>query len=124
TKSGTNDLHGSAFEYARNAIFDARTYFLPVDSPKPSFSQNEFGGVVGGPVWLPKLYNGKNKTFFYFAYQGFRYTQDSTNHLLVPTAAELNGDLSSFPTQIYNPFTTRPDPNKPGQYIRDPFPGN
>ena len=124
TKSGTNDLHGSVFEYARNAIFDARTYFLPVGKPKPSFSQNEFGGVVGGPVWLPKLYNGRNKTFFFGAYQGFRYSQTAANAIKVPTAAQLAGDESAWPTQIYNPFSTRPDPANPGQYIRDPFPGN
>jgi hypothetical protein len=124
TKSGTNNLHGSAFEYARNAIFDARTYFLPVGTPKPSFSQNEFGGVVGGPVWLPKLYNGKNKTFFFGAYQGFRYSKISDTAIKVPTAAQLAGDESAWPTQIYNPFSTRPDPAHPGQFLRDPFPGN
>jgi hypothetical protein len=120
TKSGTNDLHGSAFEYARNAIFDAKTDFKPTTS----FSQNEFGGAVGGPVWLPKLYNGKNKTFFFGAYQGFRYSQVANRFIKVPTAAQLAGDESSWPTKIYNPFSTRPDPANPGQYIRDPFPGN
>jgi hypothetical protein len=53
TKSGTNNLHGSVFEYTRNAIFDAKSYFLPVGTPKTDFHQNEFGGVVGGPVWIP-----------------------------------------------------------------------
>ena len=129
TKSGTNDYHGTAWEYVRNNAFDSRPAFLSPTQPAPAFRQNQFGASVGGPVWIPKLYKGKNKTFFYFAYQGFRYTQASTNHLLVPTAAELSGDLSNpinFPTQIYNPFTTRPDPNpkNAGQYIRDPFPGN
>src|SRR5580704_16423282 len=57
TKSGTNSLHGSAFEYVRNDIFDAQAYFLPPGTPRTPFNQNEFGGVVGGPVWLPKLYN-------------------------------------------------------------------
>ncbi len=124
TKSGTNEYHGTAWEYVRNNAFDARPAFLAPQYPAPVFRQNQFGASFGGPVWLPKLYNGKNKTFFYFAYQGLRYTQDSTNHLLVPTDAQLSGDLSGFSSQIYNPFTTRPDPNKPGQYIRDPFPGN
>ncbi|MGB8478373.1 MAG: carboxypeptidase regulatory-like domain-containing protein [Acidobacteriaceae bacterium] len=124
TKSGTNDLHGSAWEYARNAIFDARTYFLPKTAAKADFSQNQFGGSVGGPAWIPKLYNGKNKTFFFGAYQGFRYTQTSNSPLKVPTPAQLAGDESDWPTQIYNPFSTRPDPANPGQYIRDPFPGN
>lgn len=124
TKSGTNELHGSAWEYARNSIFDARSYFLPTFQAKTPFSQNQFGGSIGGPVVLPKLYHGKNKTFFFGAYQGFRFLQTSDNALLVPTDAQLNGDESSWPTTIYNPFTTRADPAKPGQYIADPFPGN
>lgn len=122
TKSGTNDLHGSAFEYARNGIFDAQQ---PFTLSHPSFSQNEFGGSAGGPVWLPKLYNGRrNKTFFFGAYQGFRYTLTQANEIIVPTAAELAGDESSWPTQIYNPFTTAPDPSNPGQYTRQPYLNN
>ncbi len=123
TKSGTNQLHGSAWEYARNKIFDARTYFLPKNVPKTPYSQNQFGGSIGGPVVVPH-YNGKNKTFFFGAYQGFRYSQLSNAPLHIPTAAELSGDESSWPTQIYNPFSFRPDPLHPGQFIGDPFPGN
>jgi hypothetical protein len=124
TKSGTNDFHGSAWEYARNTVFDARSYFLPTTVAKTPYSQNQFGGSVGGPVRIPKLYNGKNKTFFFVAYQGFRYSQTSDTLLKVPTAQQLAGDESSWPTQIYNPLSTRPDPANPGRYIRDPFPGN
>jgi len=124
TKSGTNGLHGSAWEYARNTMFDARSYFLPVSQPRPAYSQNQFGAAAGGPVWLPKLYNGKNRTFFFGAYQGFRFSQDTNTLLKVPTAAQLAGDESSVTTKIYNPFTTRPDPTRPGIFIRDPFPGN
>jgi hypothetical protein len=120
TKSGTNQLHGSVFEYARNGIFDAQQ---PFTTSTPDFKQNEFGGVVGGPVVIPKLYNGKNKTFFFGAYQGFRYSLTQAKLIKVPTAAELAGDESSWPTQIYNPFSTRPDSANPGQYIRDPYPG-
>ena len=124
TKSGTNSLHGSAWEYARKDIFDARSFFLPTTVAKTPYTQNQFGGSIGGPVIIPKLYHGKNKTFFFGAYQGFRYSQISNTPLHVPTATELAGDLSDWPTQIYNPFTTRPDPANPGQYISDPFPGN
>lgn len=124
TKSGTNNLHGSAWEYARKDIFDARSYFLPTNVPKSPYTQNQFGGSIGGPVWIPKLYNGRNKTFFFGAYQGFRYSQVSNTPLHVPTATELSGNLSDWPSQIYNPFSTRPDPANPGQYISDPFPGN
>jgi hypothetical protein len=122
TTSGTNDLHGSAFEYVRNAAFDARPYFLPASTAKPSYSQNEFGGVVGGPVLIPKLYNGKNKTFFFGSYQGFRYSQTADTPIKVPTAAELAGDESSWPTQIYNPFSTVQV--SPGVYTRQPYSGN
>ena len=125
TKSGTNQLHGSAFEYARSGNFDAQQPTSPpVGTPKTSFRQNEFGGVVGGPVWIPKLYNGKNKTFFFAAYQGFRYSQTGSSAVKVPTAAQLAGNESDWPTQIYNPFSTRPDPANPGQFINSLFPGN
>ena len=124
TKSGTNQLHGTAWEYARNAIFDADNNYFDPGAPKIPFSQNQFGGSIGGPVWLPKLYHGRNKTFFFGAYQGFRWSQVGNTLFHVPTAANYAGDLSDWPTQIYNPFTTRPDPANPGQYIGDPFPGN
>src|SRR6195256_5994453 len=124
TKSGTNEYHGTVWEYVRNTAFDARNPFIPASRGVTPFRQNQFGASFGGPVWVPKLYNGKNKTFFYFAYQGFRYTQNNDSVLKVPTAAQLAGDESSFPTQIYNPFSARPDPANPGKFIRDPFPGN
>jgi hypothetical protein len=123
TKSGTNELHGSAWEYLRNNAFDARTYFLPKTAKKAAYHQNQFGGSVGGPVMIPKLYDGRNKTFFFGAYQGFRYSQNQNTSLKVPTAAQLAGDESGS-NPIYNPFTSRPDPAKPGSYLRDPFPGN
>ena len=73
---------------------------------------------------IPKLYNGRDKTFFFGAYQGFRYSKVNDTLLAVPTAAQLAGNESTWPTQIYNPFTTRPNSANPGTYIRDPFPGN
>ncbi|HWO29517.1 MAG TPA: carboxypeptidase regulatory-like domain-containing protein, partial [Candidatus Acidoferrum sp.] len=118
TKSGSNDLHGSLWEYIRNNAFDSRPGFLDPTAKTPGFRQNQFGASVGGPVWIPRLYNGRNKTFWFFAYQGLRYGKDASTLLLVPTAAQLGGDLSSFPSQIYNPFTTM----STGQ--RSPFPGN
>jgi hypothetical protein len=133
TKSGTNDLHGSVWEYVRNAAFDSRPAFLDPSKKAPGFRQNQFGASVGGPVWIPKLYNGRNKTFFFFAYQGLRYGQDSSTNILVPTAAELAGDFSASPflskntcgathdqaCQIYNPFTTDPT-----THARQVFAGN
>jgi len=133
TKSGTNDLHGSVWEYVRNAAFDSRPAFLAPSQRAPGFRQNQFGASVGGPVWIPKLYNGRNKTFFFFAYQGLRYGQDNSKNILVPTAAELAGDFSASPflsknncgathdqaCQIYNPFTTDPT-----THARQVFAGN
>jgi hypothetical protein len=123
TKSGTNDFHGSAFEYFRNAGMDAHQAFT--GSSAPSFTQNEFGGVAGGPVLLPKLYNGrKYKTFVFGAYQGFRFSQTEAKFIRVPTAAQLAGNESDWPTQIFNPFTTAPDPLHPGEFTRQPYTGN
>ncbi|HEX4168214.1 MAG TPA: carboxypeptidase-like regulatory domain-containing protein, partial [Bryobacteraceae bacterium] len=121
TRSGTNSFHGSLWEFLRNSDLDARNFFLAKVNP---LRQNQFGVAGGGPVWIPKVYNGKNRTFFYGGYEGFRQSQTSQNQILVPTADELNGNFSAVPNQIYNPFTTRPDPNKPGSYISDPFSGN
>jgi len=121
SKSGTNELHGTAWEYVRNDAFDARNTF---QQSVQIFRQNQFGFTVGGPVILPKLYNGKNKTFFYGGLQEFRYRSPANSFFRVPTAANYAGDLSDIPTQIYNPFSTREDPAHPGQFIRDPFAGN
>ncbi len=107
TKTGTNSLHGAGWEYLRNTVFDARSYFLPTDQPKANFHQNQFGGDIGGPVVIPHLYNGKNKTFFFGAYQGFRYSKPANNNLLVPTEAELAGnEADNHQPQIYNPYAT------------------
>ena len=121
TRSGTNDPHGSLFEFVRNDFFDARSTFLPAVN---AFKQNQFGGTFGGPLWIPKIYNGKNKTFIFLGAEGFIYRRAANSLFRVPTAAELNGNLSDVPTQIFNPFSTRPDPNNPEKFVRDPFPNN
>ena len=122
TKSGTNELHGAAWEYLRNTAFDARNYFLPTTQSKPFFHQNQFGGAVGGPVIIPKLYDGKNKTFFFGAYQGWRYSRAQDNNLLVPTAAELAGDeTDNGQNPIYDPLSTVATPTG---YSRTAFPNN
>ncbi len=133
TKSGTNTLHGSAFEYLRNQIFDARDPFTDISTdsagnivpiPPATFRQNQFGATLGGPVYIPKLYNGKNKLFFFFSYDAWRYSAAAKSLYHVPTTAELGGDFSAWPVQIYDPATTREDPLNPGNFIRDPFHGN
>ena len=121
TKSGSNQLHGSGWEFLRNDQLDARNFFQPSVTP---LRWNQFGASAGGPVVLPKLYNGQNKTFFYVGYQGFRLRQPANSYFRVPTSANLGGDFSDWSSQIYDPFSTRSDPNNPGQYIRDPYPGN
>ena len=120
TKSGTNDLHGSVFEYARNGIFDGQQ---PHTHSRPDFRQNEFGGVVGGPVLIPKLYNGKNKTFFFAAYQGFRYSLTQANDIRVPTAAELAGDLSSWGDADIQPVLYSTGPSQPWPVHSRPISG-
>ena len=121
TKSGTNQLHGSGWEFLRNNVFDARNFFQATVTP---YRWNQFGASGGGPVVIPKLYDGKNKTFFFLAYEGYRLRQPANTYLRVPTAANLAGDLSDQPNPIYNPFSTQPDPSHPGQFIRTLFPNN
>jgi hypothetical protein len=114
TKSGTNGYHGTGWEYARNNIFDSRNPFTDFDgngnpAPPATFHQNEYGGSVGGPVRIPKLYNGKDKTFFFVAYEGWRYSKAAGATYIAPTAAELSGDFTASSigqNELYNPFTT------------------
>jgi len=124
TKAGTNSLHGAAWEFLRNEQLDARNFFLPTRNP---LHQNQFGVASGGPVVIPKIYKGENRTFFFFAYEGFRQSQTAQTIIRAPTQAELTGDFSSLLSQriqLYNPFSTRPDPANSGEFLRDAFPGN
>lgn len=123
TKSGTNQFHGAAYDYLRNNVFDARGFFA---IKTPVNRQNEFGINLGGPVSIPKVYNGRNRTFFYFVYSGFRYRAGSTNSLVTvaPTAFK-NGDFSQALNGtrgiVYDPATSR---LLNGVTVRDPFPNN
>ena len=109
TKSGTNDVHGGLWEFLRNDALNSRNYFNPAPGAKPFLRQNQFGGSVGGPVVLPR-YNGKNRTFFFFTYQGLRIGQQSNNVSTPPTAAELTGDFSAISKPIIDPLTGVPFP--------------
>ena len=116
TKSGTNDIHGVVFEFLRNNVFDARDAFAP---EKPTFKQNQFGGQAGGPAI-------KNKTFWFFNYEGFRSRRAAQALGTVPTPEMFNGNLAFDHTgkpapQIFDPLTTR---TVNGRLVRDPFPGN
>jgi len=95
SKSGTNQLHGSVFEYDQNAAFDAIPFGA---SSKPKKVANDFGGSLGGPVVIPHLYNGRNKTFFYGDFEGFRFPRTGVVQNTVPTQDMRNGDLSVFCT--------------------------
>ncbi len=110
TKGGTNTLHGSAWEYNKTNGLQALAYFTPKGSPQTPFTQNQFGGTMGGPVVLPKLYNGRNKTFFFAGYEDLRYSGPGTWSAVVPTAAELSGDFTAD-APIYDPATTVCDAN-------------
>lgn len=120
TKSGTNEYHGSLFNYFRNDKLDARGFYQRV---RQINRQNEFGVVIGGPVRIPGLYNGKNKTFFNAVYSGYRYREGSPNTLqsLIPLDFR-QGDFSRVTQVVYDPSTNRTGPN--GGIVRDPFPGN
>ena len=107
TKSGTNALHGALWEYLRNKLLNANTFFgNQVSLPRPAFTQNQYGFNVGGPLYIPKIYDGKNKTFFFVNWEGFALRQGITDTETMPTAAERNGDLSELQTLIYDPNTT------------------
>ena len=102
SKSGTNTLHGSVFEFVRNSAFDARNFFDRQNAldPRriPPFTRNEFGFTSGGPVVSPGLYNGRNRTFFFGEYQGFRQVLGTTQVFPVPTPGERNGiDTTAYP---------------------------
>lgn len=102
SKSGTDQIHGSIFEFVRNAAFDARNYFdRPTaisDRRIPPFARNEFGFATGGPIKIPGIYDGHGRTFFFGEYQGFRQVLGTTQVLPVPTAAERQGiDTTTFP---------------------------
>jgi hypothetical protein len=122
TKSGANQFHGSLWEYLRNDAFDAANAFTPAGTRKPLLRQNQFGGDIGGPVILPK-YNGRNKTFFFFGYEGLRIHQQDLTVAYPLTAAQRNGDFSALlPSQVItNPTTGLPFPGNiiPGNRIDD-----
>lgn len=111
TKSGTNDLHGTAWEYLRNRDLDANDFFdNEAGVGRGAFTQNQFGVNLGGPVYIPKIYDGRNKTFFFVDYEGFRLREGVSYTETVPTAAERTGDLSALAASqgvnIYDPLTT------------------
>ncbi|MFN0167023.1 MAG: TonB-dependent receptor plug domain-containing protein [Bryobacteraceae bacterium] len=120
-KSGTNQVHGSLFDFLRN---DKLQKFHPRFHTKTPLKQNQFGGVVGGPVYIPKLYDGRNRTFFFGSYQGGRRVIGSVGVAQVPTAAEKSGDFSNWPTQLFDPFSGVLTPGGALPIARQPFAEN
>ena len=129
TKSGTNHLHGTAYEYIRNKVLNSNNYFgNQAHLPNPSFTQNQYGFNAGGPVYIPHVYDGHNKTFFFVNFEGFSLRQGVPYTTTVPTAAELTGNLADLGTPIYDPLTTCGVAGYPAcaagtpQYSRTQFP--
>ncbi|MBI3473792.1 MAG: TonB-dependent receptor [Candidatus Solibacter usitatus] len=121
-KSGTNELHGSAYEFLRNAALDANLFFNNLrGAPLARYGSNTYGFSVGGPVWIPGAYNGKNRTFFFVNFEGSREGNGISPLLSVPTDRMRTGDFSEIATVIYNPLSVR---SAGGVSTRDPFPGN
>src|SRR5262245_24039171 len=104
TKSGANNFHGGLFEFLRNDKLDARNFFA---KEREVLKRNQFGGTLGGPVLLPKLYNGRDRTFFFVSYEGMRERQGLVFNSVVPTAAMKRGDYSAAGLNtLYDPLTT------------------
>ncbi len=133
-KSGTNSFHGSAYDYFVNEALNAS---IPYSNVKPRERRNDYGFTLGGPVWLPRIYDGHDKTFFFFNFEQFRETLIHNDRpVTVPTEAFRNGDFSSLLTgtiigtdpagepiyenQIYNPYSTQ---TVDGATFREPFMG-
>ncbi len=113
TKSGTNNFHGSLYDLFRNEDLNAKEWFQNFrGQPKDIDKKNDYGGSVGGPVWIPKLYHGRDKTFFFFSWEQFRQKQGSTATSTVPTDQERAGDFSFLlvPTNVLG---TNPCDNTP-----------
>ena len=125
TKNGTNQLHGSAFETNRNNAIGLARSRTDYYTKAPFLNRNEFGVSAGGPVFIPKLYNGKNKTFWFFSYEGLRLIQNTTQGFPTPTDAMRNGDMSGIVdanglrSTIYDPYST-----DSVTWARTPFPNN
>jgi carboxypeptidase family protein len=136
TKSGTNDFHGSLYEFIRNDVFDARNFFAQSKAP---FKQNQFGASLGGPLTIPKVFNGRNRVFFFIDYEGFRSRKGTTQNVLVAPVAWRQGDFREFLTgqsfidpctgasydtgQIFDPTSTRQATCRDGStaFVRNPI---
>lgn len=126
TKSGTNNLHGNLNYFIRNDAFDARRTYAAFKEP---FRYHQYGGTLGGPVFIPKFYDGRNKTFFFFNYEGWQNRRYQSNILTVPIEEQRMGNFSRLLNAngtlipIYDPATTAANPGGSG-FVRTPFANN
>ncbi|MFZ4795460.1 MAG: carboxypeptidase regulatory-like domain-containing protein, partial [Blastocatellia bacterium] len=137
TKSGTNEYHGTLYEFLRNNWLDANSWSNNrAQRPRQPLRYNQYGGSIGGPVRLSKrifgplgVYDGRDRTFFFYNYEGYQFITNASGFYTMPTEAFRNGDFSKLadatgkPILIYDPATTRANPAGNG-FLRDPFPGN
>ena len=128
TKSGTAAFHGGLFEFVRNGHLDANNWFSNRDAvERPLVKRNQFGFNFGGPLWIPGLYEQRDRTFVFGSYEGLRQQTPVPITLTMPTVAEREGDFSrtfngdGTPVTIYDPFSTR---REGGELVRNPFPDN
>ena len=128
TASGTNGLHGELHFWERNSAFDAPNFFNNKNNTKPAaYQDHRYGASAGGPVVIPRLYNGRNKTFWYYAWESNKWGGPQAFVGTVPTAEQRRGDFSGLlrlgaQYQIFDPATTAPAPN--GRFSRQPFVNN
>lgn len=130
TRSGSNQTRGTAYWFLRDESLNANDFFNNRNGqPKGDRLQHTYGGALGGPVRVPGLYDGANRTFYFANFEGSQIRYNDFARAVVPTLLERSGDFSQTrdlqgrPVTIYDPATTRPNPNGTG-FIRDPFPGN
>jgi hypothetical protein len=130
-KSGTNQFHGSLYEFWRNDKLEANSFINnSVNEGKPRQRYNQFGATAGGPFYIPRVYDGRNRTFVFGSWESIRQSDPTSMLTTVPTAEQRAGDFSGIRNAqgqallIYDPFTTRSNPAVAGGFLRDPFPGN
>lgn len=133
TKSGANELHGDGYEFLGNDQLNSANFFTnrsgkaPIpgrDDFRTPLRYNQVGFTLGGPVVIPKIYSGKNKTFFFGGWEGTYVRQYSYVTTNVPPTEIRGGNLSAAPGSVYDPSTTTADTSNPGHYVRTPFSGN
>jgi len=129
-KSGSNEVHGSLFGYTRQTDWLANNFFYNASrTPRPDQPFYTWGGSFGGPIWIPKVYNGKNKTFFWVVTESYRQKSLLSDQYALPTALESQGNYSQSSAKIFDPLTshtcTAADNCPSGiTVVRNQFPGN